>query len=66
MADVLKSCENCANVDKFLSNGEEIWCCEEYGFFHGGVPVNCAPPHDEACEHWTDDPKQANTWERYV
>ena len=57
-----KTCGNCANCEK---NGDK-WSCDEYGFYHGGVPVWCNPPHDEACELWTDDPKKANTWERYV
>ena len=53
-----KACGNCANND----NGT----CEEYGYYHCGVPVCCDPPYDEACELWTDDPKKANTWRRYV
>ena len=58
-----KSCGNCVNCDKL----ETFWCCEEYGFYHNGVaPVNVTPPHDEACELWTNDPKKRNTWERMV
>ena len=62
----MKSCDNCVNVYKFMSNGKETWACEEYGFYHLGVPANVTPPYDEACEHWTDDPKRKNTWEKHV
>ena len=58
-----RSCRNCLNVSK-LKNG--TWVCEEYGFFHLGVPADCTPPNDEACERWTDDPKKANSWEKYI
>ena len=58
-----KSCGNCVNCDKV---SPDLWACEEYGFYFGGIPVNCAPPYDEACELWTDDPKKKNTWERLV
>ena len=61
-----KSCSNCVNVYKYMSGGEETWACEEYGFYHLGVPANVTPPYDEACELWTDDPKRKNTWEKYV
>lgn len=57
-----KSCDNCANCEK---HGDE-WSCDEYGFYYVGMPVNCSPPNDQACELWTDDPKKANTWEKYV
>lgn len=58
-----KSCGNCANCDKV---GDK-WMCEEYGFYFNGIaPVDCTPPHDEACRLWTDDPAKANTWERMV
>lgn len=59
-----KSCGNCANCIK-LKDG--TWVCEEYGFYHGGIaPVRCEPPYGEACDLWTDDPKQANSWEKRV
>jgi len=61
-----KSCGNCVNVSKFMHDGKETWCCEEYGFFFLGVPANVTPPHDEACNLWTDDPKKKNIWERFV
>lgn len=54
-----KSCGNCANCDKVR---DDDWVCEEYGFYHAGVPVHCEPPYDEACDFWTDDPRKANTW----
>lgn len=57
-----KTCGNCVNCEKL----DTFWACDEYGFFHGGVPVHCEPPYDEACELWTDDPKKKNTWERFV
>lgn len=58
-----KSCANCVNCEKH----DTMWVCEEYGFYHNGfAPVNVKPPHDKACELWTDDPKQRNTWERMV
>lgn len=58
-----KSCGNCVNCHKVNDN---LWCCEEYGFYHAGIPVHVEPPYDEACEMWTTDPKKANTWEKFV
>lgn len=58
-----KSCGNCVNCDKTKNLG---WICEEYGFYYVGVPVKVTPPHDKACDLWTDDPKKKNTWEKYV
>ena len=54
-----KSCDNCVN--------NYHGTCEEYGFFKGmGVPVHCEPPYNEACDLWTDDPKKANKWRKWV
>lgn len=54
-----KSCENCVNCDKVKLEGkDEFWACDEYGIVYLGVPANCAPPNDCACEFWTDDPTQ--------
>ena len=61
-----KSCGNCVNCYKYMSNGKETWACEEYGFYFLGVPADVTPPHDEACDLWTDDIKKKNTWEKYV
>lgn len=58
-----KSCGNCVNCEKTENLG---WVCEEYGFYYIGFPVDVTPPHDEACDLWTDDPKKKNTWEKYV
>lgn len=53
---VEKSCGNCARCWKYMSGGKECWSCEESE--HGiGMPVDCYPPHDEACRNWTDDPE---------
>lgn len=58
-----RRCGNCANVHK----GEKFWSCEEFGFWLVGcAPVDCTPPNDKACRFWTDDPKKANSWMRYV
>ena len=60
----MKSCGNCENCFKASNDN---WTCEEYGFYkNGNAPVHCEPPYDEPCEFWTDDPKKANTLERYV
>lgn len=61
-----KSCGNCANCFKDEKDGKPNWSCEEYGFFYVGMPVSCSPPNDEACKLWTDDPKKANSWVKYV
>lgn len=56
-----KTCGNCVNVDKIQpKNGKEFWACDTYGILHFGCPANCTPPNDEACEHWTDDPRERN------
>ena len=57
-----KNCGNCVNVIK----SKNSWCCEKYGFYHGGMPVSCNPPYDDACELWTDDTAKKNTWEKLV
>ena len=46
-----KSCANCVNCEK---HGES-WTCEN-AFGSEGWPCNCAPPFDEACDNWSDDP----------
>lgn len=52
-----KSCGNCIQCEKWTSDGKEQWSCENYD--RGvGMPVNVAPPNDEACSNWTDDPKE--------
>ena len=62
-----KSCGNCVNVDKVKTEGRpEFWACDEYGFYHLGQPADCTPPNDEACELWTNDPKQANSWLKHI
>lgn len=59
-----KKCDNCENCDKMA---DDVWVCEEYGFYYGGyAPVRCDPPYNEACEYWTDDPKKANSWQKRV
>jgi hypothetical protein len=52
----MKNCGNCLNCDKVLLGEEdEFWACELYGLKHGyAAPVNVIPPHDEACEDWSD------------
>ena len=61
-----RECGNCENCSKFISDGKETWACEEYGFYYLGSPADVTPPHNEACPKWTDDPKKANAWERWV
>ena len=46
-----KSCGNCVNCFK---RGDS-WTCENYA--DGvGWPCDCTPPHDAACENWSDNP----------
>ena len=62
-----KSCGNCANCFKYRnSKGEETWSGDEYGFYYVGMPVDVTPPNDEACDLWTGDSKEANSWTNYV
>ena len=58
-----KNCGNCINCDKVSDTN---WCCETYGFYYCGAPVHVEPPYDEACKMWTDDPKQKNSWLRWM
>ena len=58
-----KSCNNCLNVVKYTDDkGVLHMSCDEYGFNMLGFPANCDPPHDDACDYWTDDPQRANKW----
>ena len=49
-----KSCGNCIQCEKYMSNGKEMWACENYdkGI---GMPFNVTPPDDEACSNWTSN-----------
>ena len=51
-----KSCGNCVNCEKYVSNGKEKWSCEnwECGV---GMPFDVYPPNDEACRNWSDNPE---------
>ena len=50
-----KSCGNCVNCEKYGENKEK-WACENYD--KGvGMPYDVAPPNDEACSNWSDNPK---------
>lgn len=49
-----KSCGNCVNCEKY-GNKKERWSCENV-FGSEGWPCDCAPPHDEACENWSNSP----------
>ena len=46
-----KSCGNCVNCEK---HGKS-WTCEN-AMGGEGWPCNCAPPFDEACDNWSDNP----------
>lgn len=54
-----KSCSNCIQCEKYISDGEEMWSCENYD--RGvGMPYKVTPPYDTACSNWSDDPKDKN------
>lgn len=56
-----KLCDNCVNRDIVKPEGKpEFWACEEYGIMTYGVPADCTPPHNLACDFWTDDLKERN------
>ena len=56
MSILKKSCGNCIQCDKYMSDGKEQWACENYdkGI---GWPVDVKPPNDEACSNWSDKPE---------
>lgn len=50
-----KSCGNCIQCEKYISDGKEMWVCEN--FDRGiGMPFDVKPPNDTACSNWTDNP----------
>lgn len=48
-------CINCEKVHEGTTN--EFWCCEVYGFYYTGAPVNCTPPNDHPCKHYSETEK---------
>lgn len=51
-----KSCGNCVNCEKYGENNA-TWACENCKG-QEGWPVTCNPPYDEACENWSDNPRE--------